>query len=149
MTQVAWIDADTIQFADTATPRPPQWTELDLATKETTETARPATWVQQYTQLPDGTEAWTEGGSLFVAEAGVREEIASFDVPGGRSPTVVTWSPDEQWLLLQYPEDDGMELWIVSRDGEVRGTLASGLGGYGAAAVSWWIDSAGVTPPIE
>jgi len=63
---------------------------------------------------------------------------------GGPNPVI--WSPDGQWILLHYwGRSDTTELWIVSRDGAIRGTLASHAGGRAAA---WYIEGAGSYPPL-
>lgn len=97
---------------------------------------------------PDGTYAVAEqDGGLFVIESGVRRRIASFDVPDYNQPSVMGWSPDSQWIVLSYypRRADGPELWIVSRDGNTRGTIAKDLASGGNAA--WRIDGLGTQPP--
>ena len=89
-------------------------------------------------------------GKVFRIVDGVRTEIADFDVREYGGPNVVTWSPDGQWILLQYyppRNNDGRnELWILSRDGAISGTLATDARGSPA---SWWIDGLGFLPAVE
>jgi hypothetical protein len=85
---------------------------------------------------PDGTYAIAEqDGSLFVLQNGVRTRIATFDTPNYNPPRVILWSPDSQWILLEYHprRAEFPELWIVSRDGETKGTLAKNVLSVGAA----------------
>lgn len=97
---------------------------------------------------PDGTYAVAEqDGDLFVIEKGVRTRIASFDVPEYNQPSVMGWSPDLQWILLTYypRRADGPEMWIVSRDGNTRGTIAKDFASGGNAA--WRMDGLATQPP--
>lgn len=85
---------------------------------------------------PDGAYAFADqNGDLFVIENGVRTKIASFDVPEYNPPQVLIWSPDSQWMVLQfYPRNsDGPQLWIVSRDGKTKGTIAEDVRQSGVA----------------
>lgn len=84
-------------------------------------------------------------GRLQVISGTSTTEVADFDTSGWRL-RVVTWSPDSQWLVLGYvpPRSDRSELWIVSRDGSVKGTLA--VDAWQLVYVSWRIDGVGVTP---
>lgn len=97
---------------------------------------------------PDGTTATTdEDGGLFLLQNGARTRIASFDIPEYNQPQVVLWSPDSQWIVLQYypRRADGPELWIVSRDGLTKGTIATDVA---YAGVAWRIDGAGTQPTL-
>lgn len=98
---------------------------------------------------PDGTYALAEqGGDLFLIEAGVRKQIASFDVAQYNQPQVLIWSPDSQWIVLQYypRKGDGPELWIVSRDGKTRGTIARNVAN--STGVAWRMDGLATQPPV-
>lgn len=100
---------------------------------------------------PDGTYGvFEERGELILVKDGVRTEVADLEVARFRQPQVRGWSPDSQWLLVQYfprDYDDGIELWIVSSDGSVRGTLAKDVSpGPGSGAASWRIGDE-VWPP--
>lgn len=98
---------------------------------------------------PDGTYAVAEqDGDLFILENGVRTRIASFDIAADyNQPQVMGWSPDSQWILLSYypRRADGPEMWISSRDGQTKGTIARDLARGGNAA--WRIDGLGTQPP--
>lgn len=96
----------------------------------------------------DGTTATTDkDGGLFLLQSGVRTNIASFDVSEYNQPQVVLWSPDSQWIVLQYypRHADGPELWIVSRDGLSKGTIAKDVA---SAGVAWRIDGVGTQPTL-
>lgn len=89
----------------------------------------------------------TEDGRLLVGQRGAEREVANFDATG-LELQVVSWSPDGQWLALAYRDSEGIgrsELWIVSRDGKTRGTLAKGLGDVD---VSWRIAGIGTWPLV-
>ncbi|MCC6267184.1 MAG: hypothetical protein IT300_06415 [Dehalococcoidia bacterium] len=95
---------------------------------------------------PDGAFASTdEEGRLSVIVDGQRTEIADFDSPEYNPPRVLLWSPDSRWLALQYfpRRAEGPEIWVVSRDGAVRGTLTKNAG---SGSVAWRI-AAEVQPP--
>ena len=97
---------------------------------------------------PDGTYAVAEhGGGLFLIEDGVRRQIASFDVPEYSQPQVIVWSPDSQWIVLQYypQRADGPELWIVSRDGKTRGTVSKDV--TNSSGVAWRMAGLPTQPP--
>lgn len=87
---------------------------------------------------PDGTFASVDqDGALYFVRDGVRKKITNFDSPEHGQPQVLLWSPDGQWLVLQYypPRAGGPEIWIVSRDGATQGTLAKDVApGPGSAA---------------
>lgn len=85
-------------------------------------------------------------GAVFVVKAGVRTKIADFDVSEYNGPQPVLWSPDGEWMVLQYyprNSERGVEFWILSRDGRTAGTIATNARGQG---VSWRIDGVGITP---
>jgi hypothetical protein len=98
---------------------------------------------------PDGTYAFfDEGGELSLLKDGARTKITEFDVAKYNQPQVVLWSPDSQWILALYygPHNDGPELWIVSRDGETKGTLTKDVG-FGNS-VAWRIEGVGAQPDV-
>jgi hypothetical protein len=152
---VAWIDAQTVAVA-TYDGKGPAWTVIDLATK----TERPGvpltatgfnTPSQRSLVSPQGETvvANQQDGTISRITGGVRTEIAKFDVRKYGGPIPLTWSPDGQWILLQYYSPrggDGQELWIISRDGSFQGTLATGAAG---AIPSWRIEGVGVWPQVD
>ena len=149
--RVFWVDANTFAYTIPG-PTTGSIVEVDIATGTA---SAPRPWSgqgyprDQSTQAPDGTSAQAEeGGKIVLVDGGVRREIADFDVPRYNWPQPVLWSPDSQWILVQYypPRGGDSQLWIVSRDGQVRGTLAKDALGWGAFA--WWIDGAGGWPGL-
>lgn len=148
---LSWIDEDTVAFSDYGKAPTTGRTEIDLATRETHATTNPTQFKTEVRESVNGEIATVEySGAVYVSSGGTRTEIADFDVPENWGPTFVTWSPDGEWMLLQYtgPKDDASELWVVSRDGSVRGTLATGVQGWGPQTVSWWIDGKGYLPEL-
>ena len=126
--------------------------EVDLATAAFSSTGTPFTFegpldpplgASGGAYALDGTFAFfEERGELIILKDGVRTEVADFDVPRYQQPQVRLWSPDSQWMIVQYyPRHDArLELWIISRDGRVRGTLTRAAAiGPGAGAVAWRI----------
>lgn len=98
--------------------------------------------------MPDGTLTSVRGetaeidqqGNLYIQSATSRDKVYTFkDLPQYSRPSVRLWSPDGEWLLLQYRD----ELWIVRRDGSLAGTLVSDDVYW--SAVSWRIPGAGIT----
>jgi hypothetical protein len=138
---VTWVDADTIGYG---MGRPDQaWVELDLATGEerfSDAFARPGP--------PDPVSPRGErididaDGSVYRLSGAERTKIFDFDGPEHQRPWFVTWSPDGEWILLRYKD----ELWIVSRNGSVKGTLASTRPWPNEG--SWWIDGHGYRPAV-
>lgn len=96
---------------------------------------------------PTGEEVYGEyDGRIVLLKDGVRTTIAEFDTRNFGGPTPVTWSPDGQWILLRYwGRSSPPELWIISRDGQTRGTLTDDASGMPA---SWLIEGVGTYPPI-
>lgn len=86
-----------------------------------------------------------EQGRVYVISGTTKTQIADFDVERWEL-WVVLWSPDSNWLLLRYqpPRGDDSELWIVSRDGKTKGTLARDQ--WRGEWASWRIEGVGVTP---
>lgn len=85
-------------------------------------------------------------GRLIIVTGTTKVEIGDFDVDYYTLFPMI-WSPDSQWILLRYQPPRGRgraELWVVSRDGQTKGTLATDalVGGW----ASWRIDGVGVTP---
>jgi hypothetical protein len=87
-----------------------------------------------------------EGGRVTVLKGTTKTEIRDFDVRDYQQPLFLTWSPDGEWMLLQYYDDGEQELWVLSRDGRTAGTLASGLRQPWA---TWYIEGIGASPKIE
>jgi hypothetical protein len=123
---------------------------VDLLTGEQDPLEAPGISKQQYPPRPPisvhGETAMAEEGDLVVIGTGAREVIASFDV-GSRWIDPILWSPDGNWIVVGWypPHDDGMELWIVSRDGKVRGTLSDDAWN---SWVAWRIEGVGFTPEL-
>ena len=150
--QLYWVDDDTFAYVVPG-PTSGSLVEVDIATGVETE-PRPIGSQgfpeAPYAEAPDGASAQAEeGGKLILVEAGVRTEIADFDVPRYNWPQPMLWSPDSQWLLVQYfpPRGGDAELWIVSRDGETRGTLTKDALGW-SSNHAWWIDGVGAWPEL-
>lgn len=151
---VAWVDAETIAFSNTGRAGTAKWFELDLETKNPRETDRVANLFPPATDLVsvNGERVFPgEEGEIWISKGGTSQKIADFDIPRYNGPTPLTWSPDGNWILLQYykPRGDEQELWILSRDGGVKGTIATDVRGYGPAAASWWIDGIGYLPLLS
>ncbi|WP_322797089.1 hypothetical protein [Tepidiforma sp.] len=140
-------DAATVAYLD---PRPSpgrlvvlnaaDGSQLDVRT--VAETAFPGV-----PTAPDGTEAYARSdGRVQLLRDGKELAVLAFDdVEWGPRP--LGWSPDSQWLVLAYdhPRKSATELWIVSRDGTVRGTIANDASGAG---IAWRIEGVGTWPPV-
>ncbi len=85
-------------------------------------------------------------GEVTILAGTSKTEIADFDVAEYRTPQFLTWSPDGEWMLLSYWDDDSSELWVLSRNGKTRGTLSSGLR---QPVASWYIEGQGAWPKVE
>jgi hypothetical protein len=140
-----WVDTETVLVFGGQ-----EIIELDLATGETSSAGIPGSQYV-YPERPPvsvrGERATAEGGTLYAVSSGGRQEITSFDV-GSRWIEPVLWSPDGDWLVVQYypPRGSDSELWIVSRDGETRGTLTDeAIGSW----VAWRIEGIGATPEYK
>lgn len=96
---------------------------------------------------PDGTEAYVRSdGRIQLLRDGKEVAVLTFeDVEWGPRP--LGWSPDSQWLVLAYdhPRKSSTELWVVSRDGTVRGTIAKDASG---GSVAWRIEGVGTWPTV-
>lgn len=152
-----WVDANTIAFVSynvVASPDgkgQPTLVEVDLATGKSTDTGRnvlpglggpfSATNVHGESVQSD------QDGTVYLVKDGKRSEIASFDVPEYGGPQPLIWSPDGEWILLSYypRRANGAELWLLSRDGQTAGTIASDVR---FPAASWRIDGVGITPEL-
>ncbi len=147
---VSWVDGATVAYSAFSSSGP-RFRKIDVATgKESATEAGRDTFAVDYGQLEvsvRGESVRVEAdGSVyrFDADGGGRVKILDYDGPSSRRLDLVTWSPDGNWFLLYYPSrnySDG-ELWVVSRDGTARGTLATGV----RPSASWWIDDAGYLP---
>lgn len=53
-------------------------------------------------------------------------------------------------MLLTYwaQRDERRELWILSKDGQTKGTLAR-MTSWAPLTASWWIDGAGYLPAVD
>lgn len=124
--------------------------ELDIAARAVRDLgALPAPTKPVETGLvsPTGEEVFGESdGRIVLLKDGTRTTIADFDTREYGGPTPVTWSPDGLWILLRYwGRSNETELWIISKDGQTRGTLTENASG---SPVSWLIDGAGTYPPV-
>jgi len=144
---VTWVDEHTIAFMESTADPAGRGTLLDLRTRETLPGTAPGYVMPSPVSVNGEAVSVDSDGNLLVSKDGRVTTIASFDIPRNASPFPFTWSPDGEWILIEYypPRADGGELWIVSRTGAIKGTLAKGVRGGGA---SWWIDGHGYTPPI-
>jgi len=148
---VTWVDRKTIAFADFKGSGSGTWTKVDLETRQTTETGINPQRIEPSPVSSKGERvAVSPKGDVVISSGGSQTTIARFDVPEYRAPTLATWSPDGEWLLLAYwsQRGDGQELWVLSRDGATRGTLAGGQT-LGPFSVSWWIDGSGYWPEVN
>ncbi|MGE0601369.1 MAG: hypothetical protein AB7J35_18135 [Dehalococcoidia bacterium] len=96
---------------------------------------------------PDGAYAYTDDDSVLHVIAGnTNVSVTKFDTADYQQPRVILWSPDSQWIaLVYYPNRaPGPELWIVSRDGRIKGTLTTTMR---SGSIAWRIGSA-VSPPV-
>lgn len=163
-TGIAWLDAGTIGFLDASPSRPVitgsaqfELVRLDVASRKVQRTGQlyPADKVYggagPAATAPNGDGLTTDNrGQVFVIHEGVRTRIADFDAPEYRGPQPLAWSPDSNWMLLSYfprNADNRTEIWVLSRDGQTRGTLVTNAGNPGRAA-AWWIDGAGGWPAL-
>lgn len=139
---ISWVDGDTIGFASGRFGQ--AWTELDLQTgDERTSGLSPQRQPPNVVSVR-GEHIDIDGeGSVYRIDGGERTKLFDFDGPRSRRPQFVTWSPDGDWILLRYEE----ELWIISRDGSIQGTLASTRPWPNES--SWWIDGHGYLPRID
>ena len=158
--QLWWTGEDTVQWAQPSAPGPQKVVEVNIRTgaqQDTGKTVPPQEGplfpvpgvfgLNGCLQSPDGTFGCIDDdGKLALVNNGVVSRVASFDLPRYSRPQMRAWSPDSQWVLLEYfpPHEKNPELWIVSRDGNVRGTLTKAVS---SMLVAWRIDGVGAWPP--
>ncbi len=139
---VTWVDATTIGFQRTGKAPSPTWVQHNLQTGAETTTAQYPLYGPPDPVSVRGERAEFDGsGSLYRVTGTERLRIFRFEGPRDQRPTLVTWSPDGEWLLLGYRG----ELWIVRRDGTEARTLANARM-YWQPTASWWIDGYGFLP---
>ena len=156
---VTWVSADTIAVGQGGFDKPgiPQVSfevrTLNLSTGQ--DGIAKATVEGQFAQFgsPIGQESVhgervsvSENGEVTVLAGTTKTEIADFDVAEYRGPQFLTWSPDGEWMLLAYHDNDSQEVWVLSRDGKTAGTIARGLR---QPVVSWFIEGHGAAPKVE
>ncbi len=158
--QFWWIDDETVEWSYQSGPNEATIVEVDIRTGQQRETGKktdpvPFGWqpfptrfgeLQQCLEGPDGTLACIDNdGRLVMVENDVPTTVAEFDLPKYNRPNVKGWSPDSQWVVLEYhpQRSNGPELWIISRDGSVRGTLAADTM---FTQIAWRIDGVGTWP---
>lgn len=144
-----YIDAGRILFTRPDYPNLRLF-ELDVAARAVRDLGAlptPTKPVDTGAVSPSGEEVFGEyDGSIVLLKDGTRTTIADFDTRDYGGPTPVTWSPDGWWILLRYwGRSDETELWIISKDGQTRGTLTKHASGSPA---SWLIEGVGTYPPI-
>ncbi len=141
--QITWLDANTIGYVS-FTGSAPVLVRVDIATGVETFTANSLVIDGPDFESPLGERLIVEYGGeiLVVGTDGRPRQIREFDVPDHRSPYLVTWSPDGEWILLGY---DGGELWILSRDGSFAGTLTKDV----RWEASWHIPGSGTLPSAQ
>lgn len=139
---VSWVNADTIGYANYGGPGI-AWTEIDLRTgRQTTSDRLPQRGPPDPVSVRGERAEVDDQGSVYVLAGGERRKVFNFDGSSRLRPSFLTWSPDGDWLLLQYRD----QLWIVRRDGSVAGTLAK-TGGNPYES-SWRIEGAGFLPKL-
>ncbi len=148
--RVVWVDANTIGFtAYTSTSQ--MLVNVDLATKQVVGEQPIATGKDisflNLTARDGSTVSIDDGGVVVVTKGGQRTEAWDTGMETWRVQPLL-WSPDSQWIVLFYspPRGDESELWLIKRDGSVRGTIATDVGGQ---SISWRIDGVGITPELE
>jgi hypothetical protein len=147
-----WLDEDTAELVRYGSRGPELW-DVDLRSGTLKDTGR----ILANTNLkppvsggayaPNGAYAFGDSkGGVSVLVDGRQTQIAQFDVGEHNGPQVLLWSPDSNWLLLQYyPRYSGAsELWIVSRDGQTQGTLAHDA----SQLAAWRINGLGAQPQL-
>ena len=158
---ITWIDSETVAYQSFGQDGP-KWIVVDLRSSATRDVETP--------KRPDGSPSYKEKygmrgllsvrgesiavdgktGKVFVIVDGKRTEIADFDAREYGGPNPLTWSPDGDWILFTYHpprgDYDRGELWILSRDGQTRGTLVKDASDTGA---SWWIEGLGAMPKVD
>ncbi|MCC7363483.1 MAG: hypothetical protein IT303_03855 [Dehalococcoidia bacterium] len=148
---LTWVDADTLAFISFTPVERPAWVLLDLATRTTTRLGGVVNYGHLSAETSvNGEFASINEGEVLVAKDGQVRTIAEFDIPEYHWPQFLTWSPDGEWILLAYygprSEYGQGELWIIRRDGSVRGTIATDYRGYSNLSASWYIEGRGYLP---
>lgn len=149
-----WVDANTVGFAESWGPTGTfTITTVNLETGEVgTATVRdskgfiPPFGSAGQESVNGERVSISETGEVTLLSGTTKREIADFDVARYRQPQFLTWSPDGEWMLLSYYDEGDVELWVMSRDGETKGTLTDDTR---QAMASWWIDGLGAWPEIE
>lgn len=143
MTSAGWLEDGRITFV-TSGPGMPTLTTLDPDTGTTSVSATEIRWRQPDPVSVQGDRIdYDRDGSIFRVRDGERTKIFDFDGSEYQRPGLVTWSPDGNWLLLSYRD----QLWIVSNDGRIAGTLTRSVREWSPGA-SWRIEGVGFTPQI-
>lgn len=151
---LAWLDGETLAWVGFKGSPTATITRIDLATGQVTATSETATIApgdvrgEPISVLGERARS-DEEGRVTVSSGSDTTEVADFDVARYRQPIPVLWSPDGQWLLLEYypPRENSAELWVISRDGRTRGTLLEATSSGGG--VAWYIDGVGGSPRLE
>ena len=154
---MARLDDRTIVYGSYS-PAGPLATQRDLVTGQ--ETAYPAgTTPDKFNAVSHSAEQRSVSGEYITVDPNgsvyrsngaepARTLIFECDCSKYRVPQFYSWAPDGQWVIMVYAPRNGpeQELWILSRDGSVAGTLASV--GYNANA-SWYIEGKGILPKSQ
>ncbi len=150
---VTWVDEQTFaySFIKPGLTQPAwQWVRVDLATKRETmvpgSTSQPSVGADPLSGRGEQISVDPDGYLYRASSSGDRVRIYKLPAGDGASGgqfAFVTWSPDSNWFLLRYYPKG--ELWIISRDGLIAGTLASNVRGGG----SWIIPGAGILPTLD
>lgn len=141
-----WVDANTIRTWSQGVVA-----DIDLRTGARTPVSKSGSGIEKFPLRPPvssaGDTVLVDRGDLYLVSAGGQQKIASFDI-GDTWLEPIVWSPDGKWILVRWqpPRGRESELWIVSRDGSVKGTLATNFEGNWAA---WRIDGVGTTPTVD
>lgn len=141
-----WVDANTIRTWSQGVVA-----DIDLTTGARTPVPTSGTGIEKYPSRPPvspaGDTVLVDRGDLYLVSVEGQQKIASFDI-GDTWLEPILWSPDGEWILVRWqpPRDRGSELWIISRDGSVKGTLATSFEGNWAA---WRIDGVGTAPSVD
>jgi hypothetical protein len=142
-----FVDDRVIAFIDSRT-HPNELVKVDIETRrELSRTVVRPERMPDPATAPDGTQAFArENGRVQLIRDGQVTGTIKFDgLDWGPQP--LGWSPDSQWLVFSYWRRDhrGAEIWLVSRDGTVRGTLAREAV---PPSLAWRIDGLDPWPPL-
>lgn len=155
-----WVDDETVRWAYRTSPTDNKVVEANIRTGELRDTGQTFSspefsdknfrvrFQDMYDCLegPDGTLACIDNdGTLAIVEGRTVTKVAEFDLPKQHRPQTKGWSPDSQWVVLEYypTRGDGPELWVISRDGKVRGTLTKDIT---YTRIAWRIEGVGAWP---